>query len=618
MNRIRFERYISSWALLSRELRGVFRSNKSFLVLFLFLVALLFILTQNWIFFARSFEPAGDFYTGTVNRVLVSRGALTLFHALAQGHLLFLIVVIPLLTAPSIAEEREHSTLELLLSSPIPVTRFIMSKLISPLMYIFLLLTAGMPVLSLCFLGGGLDYEQVVVTYVILLATAFSLSCLGIFCSTLRPRIYEVYLIAAFITLLVFFLFPYHGTLWKYVNTLKWEGIKSYNHGFHVLSPFYALYEGLFPSSATKPITLSLPVPQHLFSGNSLISIRIGYPSLLYIFYSLMLGIVSYILAVKQIRRIVLGAGQRWKKQSFPYLYKENELDVKVYERKYEITFDQTSREGNPGLILEQKVQWFARLPVLMRLFYTSLMISVLTLPLASYEGSWLFLILPFLVAVLFTLPLAATSISSDRQRKTLDFLRTSLLSSEQIVYAKFTTNLMYSFFIAFALYLPGMLLQILCAWALDYEVDLITNFGGTFSLLCYPILLLCSLVLYTALGLYFSVYCKTTNRAMLLTGSFILISMLAPAILPTEAFLSKQLGFFYPITYFLLIISPLSGIAALFPSGHIRMFGLTTMMNHHFLFLSGVWFPIVQCGLCVMGTEWLRKKTVHQLDHLD
>ncbi len=587
------------------------------MVLFLFLCALLFILSQSWAFFLASFSPNEDVTQVFLNRALVTRGALTLLSALADGHLLFLIVTVPLIMAPAIAEEREHSTLETLLSSPISIEYLIHAKLISPLVFLFLLLTAAIPVLSLCFLGGSLGIEEVVMVYLILLVTTFTLCCVGLFCSTLRPRVYEVYLITAGVVFFLYFLLPFHGSVWEFLSSLKWQDVTAKNHGFHYISPFVALYDALFPASGSQPALIEIPDPRSLFSWKPLLRLRIGFAQFYYFTYSLCLGFLMLRLSIRQVRRVVRGDTGEWREQ-FPSIDENHESTNPLCNRDYFLTFESNSNEGNLGLELERKVQWFARLPVLMRLFYSALMISIITLPLASYEGSWLYLILPFLTAALFTLPLAATSISSDRQRQTLDLLRTSPLGSEQIVFAKFTTNLQYSYIIAFALYLPGMLLQIICAWVLDYKVDLITDMGGTFSILSYPILLFCSLLAYTSLGLFFSAYCRSTNRAMLLAGTVILISILAPVIVPANLILANQLVILYPITFVILLISPLAGIAALFPPGQIKMEGLAFLLEQYGLYQLSFFFSLFQCLLCLLLTYWLLKKTVYTLDHLD
>ena len=87
-----------------------------------------------------------------------------------------------------------------------------------------------------------------------------------------------------------------------------------------------------------------------------------------------------------------------------------------MYERDYDLQFAALSESGNPGLMLEQRVQWFARFSVLVRLFYSALMISILTLPLVSYDGSWLFLSLPFIVAAFllsWLLPASAPTVNA-------------------------------------------------------------------------------------------------------------------------------------------------------------------------------------------------------------
>ena len=579
--------------ILWRELRSFLRSTKSFVFFFLFLVGVNYLVSQNWGAFASAWAPDGD----------IPQGARALFYTLAKGHLFFITIVTPLLMAPVIVEERERSTLDTLLSSPISVSHFVFSKLLSPLIYLFILLISGIPILSLCFLGGGLSFYEVSRTYLILFTATFTMGCLGLFCSTLRKRVYEVYLIAVIATFFSSFLIPYHGSAWHYFSTLKWTDFGLQDHGFQYISPFFTLREEFYPSAALKNGVSILYDPSELIRSGTLKPM--GLPMVLkhYIMLSFVLCIVLLWATTRRVRSIVLGVTEEWGRSL------EEEDDSQIYDRDYDISFNKTSEEGNPGLVLERRVQWFARLPVVMRLFYTALITSVLTLPLASYEGSWLFFSLPFLIASLFTLPLAATSISADRDRGLLDLVRTSLLSSDQIVRAKFMTNLQYNFFIALALYLPGMLLQLTCG-LLGYEVDLVSNVRDTFAILFYPFILLCALLVYTAFGLYCSACFRQTNRALIVSSLVIFVTIIAPFLFSTT---NSPPGFGILL---LALISPLAGVTSLFPSEQVNILGRNLLP-----FQEGIgpyFFVALQCGVCLYLTQLLIARAANRLADQD
>lgn len=547
----------------------------------LFLGGLLLVVQLNWSTFTSHWRENQE--------IEIAWGARNFFYSLANGHLLLILFIMPFLLAPAIVEEREKKTLDLLVSSPISIFHLVFAKLISPLLYIFLLMTGALPVLALCYLGGGLGLADIAYTYLLFLATAVLYSCLGLFCSTLRPRVYEVHLLAVGMTFMFCLAIPFHGSIWNYISLVNWKEGEAINHGFQLFSPFYILRRIIFVSS------------------------RIDRGALLFVFVTLALVVsgVLLLITIVMVRRIASGAAI-----PIPEPEEDDEEDLlKSRRRDYEISFNRTTLNGNPGLILERRVQWFARLPVLLRLFYSALMISVLTLPLASYQGSWLFLSLPFVSAAFLTLPLAATSISSDYERETINLLRTSLLSTRQIVYAKFATCLQYSFLIALALYLPGMLVQVSCS-LLGYEVDLVTGFTDMFAIVFYPVTLFFSLVLYTAWGIFCSAFFLHSNRALVASGVAILLTLSAPFLIP-------QIGFFalsavsYFVTFLLMFFSPLAGITTLFPAGSIKYLDRSLFTLHGQDEIS-YYFSIAQCLFFCALTYFLLNRAEQVLENQD
>lgn len=612
--------------LLGRELRVFLRSKKSFFAMLFFLLALLGVVSQNWAVFAAHWEPGQN----------LAHGARTLFFALSYGHLIFLMLVTPFLMAPLIAGEQEKSTITLMLSSPISVTHFILAKGLIPLVFVILLFTAAVPVLALCFLGGGLSAADLTRTYLILLSATLCYGSLGLYCSTLRPRVYEVYLITVLMVLIYGFILPYHGTIWHFLTTMRWEGVSYNNHGFHYLSHYYALIDENLAVTDPQYVQKTIPFPniKVLWDASVPLTTRIPFGPVLHYLLSAFICVFFIRLSVLRVRKIALGEAHL-----VPVEEEEEELP-EFHERDYDITFENTSDEGNPGLVLERRVQWFAKLTVLIRLFYISLMVSVIALPLSSYEGSWLFLSIPFMAAAFFTLPLAATSISSDHERQTLDLIRTSLLSSRQIIHAKFISNLQYSLVIAFALYAPGMLLQILCGWVFGYEVDLASSIADTVAIIWCPLLIVCALSIYTALGLYCSTLFRRTNRSMLIAGVVILLTLVTPFMLPDAGV--NAIG--QSSTWLLLglaFLSPLSGVALVFPEGSINMPGISIMVRNFLHYLSGATIPesvtkgvvlepatyvpfapyifaSLQCIFCVLGASYLLKRSVAVLEKRD
>ncbi len=654
--------------LLWQEIRRLLRSQKSYWLLFGFLSALLYVVIRSWSEFASAFAPDGD----------IAQGSRNLFYKLAQGHILFVTLFTPFLMAPSIAAERESQTFHLLVSSPISLIHLILAKLLSPMLFVILLMISGIPVLSLSFIGGGLAFDEVFQTYCILLAATVTFGLLGLFCSTLRRRIYEVYLLAALATLFFVLLLPFHGSVWSYVNDARMVDMGVSNHNFQFLSPFFALREEFYPSSSYRDFVLKFYHPYSsdvtnaqgtttsnvLFAINGVFAAYLGVSAivcaaLLFLIlyrvrkiayetgteldfgqmlrefaktlqqYSIGLRFVYILLVGIFVYGILINFSDVWNVvgnvlsilivhfvfKGMEYLAEDEEEPDQTeledyYDRDYDLSF--TAEAGNPGLFLERRVQWFARSAVLLRLTYLALMISILMLPLVSYDGSWLYLSLPFVVAAFFTLPLAATSISSDRERGTLDLLRTTLLSSEQIVHAKYSTNLQYSFMIAIALYIPGLLILTFFAVFTDYDLDLVYKTSDLLILLWYPVLLYSALVLYTSIGVYCSAYFNRTNKALLISALVIVLCLLGPSPVPALNVANLSLG---PGGggIGLSVISPLAIMTLLFPEGRVNLLGRAVEIPE--ALGNAAWgLAILQCVASLIVARYLYRSSMKVL----
>ena len=91
-------------------------------------------------------------------------------------------------TAGSISLEREKQTLELLIATPISSLAIVLGKLLSALVYVFLLIAASIPLMAVVFVYGGVGPEDVLRGYIVLVATALGLGSFGLLCSSLVKR----------------------------------------------------------------------------------------------------------------------------------------------------------------------------------------------------------------------------------------------------------------------------------------------------------------------------------------------------------------------------------------------------------------------------------------------
>jgi ABC-2 type transport system permease protein len=165
--------------IVAKEYRTRMRTWRSPLAITIYIVLLGGI---GWaVFSALSFSLSGVGQTpGTLGQMLFT------FLILFQVGLLAFIT--PALTAGAISGERERQTLDLLFVTPIAPFSIIWGKLLASMSFIVLLLFISVPIFSLVFLFGGIEFDQVAYAFIVTGVTAMTLGFLGVAFSTFFRR----------------------------------------------------------------------------------------------------------------------------------------------------------------------------------------------------------------------------------------------------------------------------------------------------------------------------------------------------------------------------------------------------------------------------------------------
>lgn len=111
-----------------------------------------------------------------------------LFVALVFLELMMVCFITPAVTSGAISGEREKLTYEILLATPLRPASILWGKLISALSYVFLLIFAAVPMVSLVFIFGGVSPRDMIKALVVLVAVAVTLGVTGIFTSAWLGR----------------------------------------------------------------------------------------------------------------------------------------------------------------------------------------------------------------------------------------------------------------------------------------------------------------------------------------------------------------------------------------------------------------------------------------------
>ena len=175
------ERLFCNLAVLARELRTRMRGRRAAVVITVYLL-LLSALGGMMLYSQLEGLRSG------LNPVAAASVGQQLFATLSLFQLFLVIFIVPGLTGPAVAGERDRQTLELLLSTQVSTLWIVLGKLLASLSYVFLLMVASLPLFSLVFLFGGVSPDQVALAFVISLVSALTLGAIGMFLSVVIRR----------------------------------------------------------------------------------------------------------------------------------------------------------------------------------------------------------------------------------------------------------------------------------------------------------------------------------------------------------------------------------------------------------------------------------------------
>ena len=172
-------------AILVKELRSRMRGRRAFVIV---TIHILLLAVLAWMLMRLNEEQnSGMSFGGQINfaSAAIGRG---IFVGLMILQTLMVAVLAPAATAGAISSEREHQTLELLAVTPISSIAIVLGKLVSALVWVFVLILASIPVTAIVFVFGGVAPDDMLRAYVVLFATTIGLGSVGIFFSTLTRR----------------------------------------------------------------------------------------------------------------------------------------------------------------------------------------------------------------------------------------------------------------------------------------------------------------------------------------------------------------------------------------------------------------------------------------------
>jgi hypothetical protein len=162
--------------VVTKELRGRMRGARTYWLLFGYVLLLSLILFFSylgwWAQHSADMATGGSAAGFTVGR--------TFFKILFYSQAVMMALITPALTAGAITVEREQRTFEMLRGTILRPGAIVWGKLSSSVSFVALLLTSSLPLLSLCFLLGGVSPGEVFFAYLLLIGDAFLFGAIGL------------------------------------------------------------------------------------------------------------------------------------------------------------------------------------------------------------------------------------------------------------------------------------------------------------------------------------------------------------------------------------------------------------------------------------------------------
>jgi ABC-type transport system involved in multi-copper enzyme maturation permease subunit len=465
------------------------RRGRYFLVRTLYAGALLLLLLIVW---ENHFAYRGDY----IARDQMAEFAASFFTTFMSAQFGVVLLLTPAYVAGAIAEEKERRTMEFILATDLRNREIVLGKLASRLVNLTFLVIAGLPILAILQFLGGIDPGLVLAGFAATAVTMFSLAAVSILCSVLVRKPRDA-IVLAYLSILAYYLLV---SLPLLLLTLPgWDSSPSTSIGTSSITLrdvlewlnagniFYLLAE-VSSVAGSKPLETVLPPLLGRYA----------------LFHGLA-ALVCCVLAVVRVRSRALNESTPAKRAKGAALQPVRRVPpVSVPPMVWK------ERYAERGL----RLHWLGN--VFLAIIVGASFLPVLLIVVIGGHGArdvyWQFNVWVRLVgtavACLLLLAVAvraATSITGERDRQTLDGLLTTPLTTQDILYGKWV----------------GSVLTVRWGWlwlGAIYGLGLLTC--GV-NVIAVPLVLVTWFAyagFVAALGLWFSTICQSSLRAVVWT----------------------------------------------------------------------------------------------------
>ena len=453
--------------VLQRELLVNLRMARAFVLLFLYQVLLGAVVYVAWPQDSKLDLTAGS-QSATQTRRLVD-----LFFV---GQYVLASMMAPSFASGSITGEKERKTYEMLLASPLRPSAIVFGKLVASLTHLAVLIFASLPIVMLCLPLGGVSVYEVLAAYLGLILSVISFGMISVACSAYFQRT-SASLVVSYLIILPLAI----------IGVIVW--LQLADQGFFRLM----LILTVLPAAA-------LAVCMALFFNTSALLLHppdVGSEGK---------EVVDLEQEAQQAVGLVI------QRDQFPdRLFAPPKRD------------DLMEDDANPVYDKEIRSEIFSQGTLMLRLvIQISMLLAIPFMAVCLYiwpqYAPWYIsyvVMFNMLVGPVFS----AGSVTSERERETLDLLLTTIITPWKILWGKLVAGLRVSSVLTFFLVWPVLLA---CVMVSLYWPNLL-------SVLAYLAIVMITCVTTAMLALFCSVLFKKTSMAMMTTYLVIIVMFCAP-----------------------------------------------------------------------------------------
>jgi ABC-type transport system involved in multi-copper enzyme maturation permease subunit len=218
--------------ILARELRARTRRSGGVITLTLYLLLLIGIAAIVWSI-NRSVGAALN-----IEEAANSKIGANIFEGVISAMTFLVAFIVPGLTAPSIAGERDRQTLIPLQVSLLTPSKIVLGKLAAALAFMLLLIFASAPLLGVSYVIGGITMGSIVRGLLAVVIVTILFGAIGIACSAIPKRTASAVVMAYAATIIIVFLGPGIAALLGWMTVPIVGAVFGFSHPYAFVADF--------------------------------------------------------------------------------------------------------------------------------------------------------------------------------------------------------------------------------------------------------------------------------------------------------------------------------------------------------------------------------------------